>query len=537
MLTIVGTFLAGLGLFFVGMKFLTSHLKALNSKKLRHQIAKWTGHPFMGLLWGGVTMTVTQSGAASLFILVSMLRSGLITVTNTLPVIIGTNMFAGLIVLVLTVDMRLGILYLLGLSGIVFNKAEIKPTTKSIAGALFGMGMLFLGLATMQDGVAPLAQSEMFEEVLKWTLGYYMVGFAIGLGLAVLVQSSVPVAVLAVVFQEAGIFTLWESIMIVYGSRVGTSLRAWMLSVGLEGESKQVSMYQTGYNFLGAVLLVPAFYAELWLDIPLIKAGAEWISADAGLQVALVYIIANAVPGIPLFFSLRGSTNLLARLWPETAEEQVAKPRYLHEHAIDDPESAIDLIELEQMRLFDSLSMSLASQRDDGDKRKLPSTVEAFDTLSAVIHDTMTELTAKQGLLKETCERLNCVLKIQSNLEGARAVTEDIAKDYVALRPIAAGAKFVHASVEGMDAVLLTVKDLVQERCPDDFQWVEQMTSNDGDGVKRVRSVYLGEESQLNNEVRMRLLSAANLTERFIWLLGDTASVVMASEAIQSECE
>lgn len=490
---------------------------------------------FHGASVGGVTMTVTQSGAASLFILVSMLRSGFITVGNTLPVIIGTNMFAGLIVLILTVDIRLGILYLLGLSGIVFNKAEIKPTTKSIAGALFGMGLLFLGLATMQDGVAPMAQSEMFEEVLKWTHGHYMVGFAIGVGLAVLVQSSVPVAVLAVVFQEAGVFTLWESVMIVYGSRVGTSLRAWMLSAGLEGESKQISMYQTGYNFLGAALLVPAFYAELWLDIPLVKAGTEWVSSDAGLQVALVYILANAVPGIPLFFSLHGSSKLLGRLWPETAEEQAAKPRYLHEHAIDDPDSAIDLIELEQMRLFDNLSMALASQREGGEKRKLVPTVEAFDTLSAVIHDAMTELTAKQGLLKETCERLNCVLKIQSNLEGARSATEEIAKDYIALRPIEAGAKYVHASVEGMDTILLTVKDLTQKRCPDDFQWVERMTANDGDGVKRMRSVYLGEESQLNNEERMRLLSAANLTERFIWLLGDTASVVMTSEATRYE--
>ena len=54
MLPVIGALVAGLGLFFVGLNFLTEHLKMLSGRRLRERIATWTKRPLMGVLWGGV---------------------------------------------------------------------------------------------------------------------------------------------------------------------------------------------------------------------------------------------------------------------------------------------------------------------------------------------------------------------------------------------------------------------------------------------------------------------------------------------------
>ena len=64
MFLVAASLVAGLGLFFVGLYFLTEHLNMLSGRRLRERIAAWTKNPFMRVLWGGVFIAVTQSTAA-----------------------------------------------------------------------------------------------------------------------------------------------------------------------------------------------------------------------------------------------------------------------------------------------------------------------------------------------------------------------------------------------------------------------------------------------------------------------------------------
>ncbi len=80
MVQIIASLLAGLGLFFVGLYFLIEHLKMLSGRRLRDRVSAWTRNPIAGLLCGSVFISITQSTAASAFILISMLRSGMMTV-------------------------------------------------------------------------------------------------------------------------------------------------------------------------------------------------------------------------------------------------------------------------------------------------------------------------------------------------------------------------------------------------------------------------------------------------------------------------
>ncbi len=129
----IASLLAGLGLFFVGLYFLTEHLKMLSGRRLRNRISAWTRSPFMGVLWGCVFIAITQSTAATMFILIGMMRSGMMTVRQSLPIIIGLNVGTGIVVLILVIDLKVAVLFLLGIAGIVYTNDRARAF-RTVAG-------------------------------------------------------------------------------------------------------------------------------------------------------------------------------------------------------------------------------------------------------------------------------------------------------------------------------------------------------------------------------------------------------------------
>ena len=154
MISVLASLIAGLGLFFVGLHFLTEHLKMLSGRRLRQRIAALTKHPPQGIFWGGVLISITQSTAATTFILIGMMRSRMMNMRQALPILVGTNMLAWVIVLVLVFDIKAAIFFVLGLAGFIYTSDKAR-SWRTLAGAVFGIALLFLGLSTMQAGVAP----------------------------------------------------------------------------------------------------------------------------------------------------------------------------------------------------------------------------------------------------------------------------------------------------------------------------------------------------------------------------------------------
>ena len=84
------------------------------------------------------------------------------------------------------------------------------------------------------------------------------------------------------------------------------------------------------------------------------------------------------------------------------------------------------------------------------------------------------------------------------------------------MRQSHSGARFVESAVEGLDAIVLSLLDFARERSEEDALLLAAITSEDGNGMKDVRSAYLAEESGLDVAERIRLLAAANYCERLI---------------------
>jgi phosphate:Na+ symporter len=518
MLLIVATLLAGLGLFFVGLQLLTENLKLLSGRRLRENISVWTRNPFFGLLWGGLFITITQSAAAATFILIGMLRAGMLGVKQILPILIGMNCFAGIIILVLIFDIKLAVFILLGVTGLIYSRDQAGGV-RAAAGAAFGVGLLFLGLNTTQTGIAPIADMPWFEDALEATRGSYLLGFCVGLVLSFITQSGLAVMILNLAFLSAGLFSIEQSVMIAYGAKLGSSVLTYVLSANLVGESRQVAMFQVYFNLAGALILVPAFYIEVYTGMPLMIALGAAFSSDPTFQLALINLLFNVVPGVIIFPLVGMVARLLARYIPETAEEQLSKPKYLLEQSGDDPHNALRLIELEQVRLIEILGRSFESMRSGNSPRQMVLLNEGFMSLGDAVRGAIADLSNHHQLSPVLYERLNGLLNIQHSLETANAEVQSLSSQLALLQGTGMGERFSRVAIDGIDAILLTFLDVARERTDLDAQLLESMTSEDG--MTRVRKAYLAETEKMDSNAQMQLLAAANHCERLIWLFGD----------------
>jgi len=482
-------------------------------------------------LWGGLLITITQSTAAATFILIGMMRSGMMSVQKSIPVIIGANMFAGLIVFVLVIDIESFVLLVLGIAALIFT-SDSAYKFKNISGAVLGMAILFLGLTMMQNGVAPLSTAIWFKETIAYAHGSYLLAFVIGAALVLLMQSGLAVIVFSIALERAGLLSMYEVMMILYGANVGSSLLTLLLSSKLTGNSKQVAMFQVSYNIVGTFLMLPLFYLEVYTDIPVVKAFVEAIATEGGTQIALVNLLFNALPGVVLFFFVIPTANLLKQLWPESIEETISKPKYIHAQMMEDPTSSIDLIHLEQNRLLEIISTSFNTIREGGELLQRKVFHDAFETLSSSINEAITDLTSRASLSPEQYSKINIILNNQHLLESANQSLESLGSELNRIKMLQTGTQFSNIVVEGLDTILLTLIDVAKEKDAFDMELIATMTSSEGNGISKIRSAYLNEERDVDTTGKMLLLSATNLTERLINDFGEIGKNYQKIEAI-----
>ena len=117
---ILGTLIAGLGLFFTGLQLVSANLMQLTSRRFRLLVSKWADNGWLVGLWGAVSGAITQSMSALTFIVVSLISSGMMSVRNALPILLWANSGVSILVILAVLRIELLILFLLGVSGLCF---------------------------------------------------------------------------------------------------------------------------------------------------------------------------------------------------------------------------------------------------------------------------------------------------------------------------------------------------------------------------------------------------------------------------------
>jgi phosphate:Na+ symporter len=533
MFNTLGQLFAGLGLFFLGLNTVSTNLKQLSSRRFRSLIARFTTGYWMGSLIGFLTGAITQSTTAVTVVLANMNASGLVDVRRSMPIVAWSNVGTTVLIFLTVIDINLGVLYLLGASAVAFVFAR-QVTWKSACGTGLGIGLLLFGMTMVKVNAVHMKDYPQVAAVLAHAQGSYVLALLGGVLIAFLTQSTTAAILIAVAMVDAGVLGVNETIMAIYGGNLGSTFARMLLATGVKGSSVQIGRLQDLFKGAIVVGFVPLFYLEL-AGVPLVGALVRAVSDQVKTQMALVNLVCNL--GIAVLFSLLFGPlgQFLSRRWPALETEDFARVQYLNPSALDDPETALDLVEKEQTRLVGRLPSYLVVLRTPPGQKSPVDYQEmhmAYGRLWKEVDVFLAEL-MHRPLAPKTAPRVSNV----HNRHGVFGLLEENVFQLVtAVRetpPSAHLAPLVDNFVEALDFILLTAGDAVTSLGAADAQLLGNLCADRGELMGKLRGVYLSGEQELRPQDKSLLLDVTTLFDRIVWMLRRLAGLLEQNRQAQ----
>jgi len=332
--------IGGIGLFLAGMLILTEGLRALTGGSLRKILSRYTKSPTSGAATGALTTALIQSSSATIVTAVGFVGAGMLTFNQSLGIIFGANIgttLTGWLVAVLGFKIKLGTLVLPFVMLGVVLRIYGKGISRNIGWALVGFCLLFIGIATMQDGASSFEGTlvpSIFPPDTFWGR-LQLVG--IGMAITLVTQSSSAGVATAMVALGSGAINFPQAAALVIGMDVGTTFTAALATVGGSTPMRRTGYAHVIYNVLTGIM---AFFllgpAKLVLG-----AFALTDAATGGAQIglALFHSFFN-VMGVVLVLPFTNLfANLVKRLVPK---EKPVLTETLDTHLLKEPAAAAD---------------------------------------------------------------------------------------------------------------------------------------------------------------------------------------------------
>ncbi len=337
--------IGGMGLLLYGMQLLSEGLQKIAGAKLRTIMSTLTHNRISALAVGSAITVLFQSSTATTVILVGLTSAGIMTLRQTLGVIlgadIGTTVTAQLIALKVT-EIALPIVGL-GASVIFFTKRE---RFRRYGQVLMGFGLLFLGLKIMSEVMYPLRSDPFFPQLMAGMGNYPVLAMILAALFTFLIHSSAASVGIIMVLGMQHLISLPAAIYLLFGANIGTSFTAVLSSVGSPRAAQRVAMAHLLFKLAGVILFLP-FVTPIAMLM-------ERITSSVGYQVANVHTFFNIAIAVLFLPFTTQFESLLSKLLPEKKETvEVFRPRYLDIKLINTPAIALGLATKEINRTFD----------------------------------------------------------------------------------------------------------------------------------------------------------------------------------------
>lgn len=357
--------IGGLCLFLFGMNLMGQALERRAGSGLRSLLEKMTQNRLMGLLAGLGVTAVIQSSSATTVMVVGFVNSGLMTLRQSIGVIMGANIGTTVTAWILSLSGIEGssllvqmfkpssftpILALVGTILYMFCKADKKKDTGMI---LLGFATLMFGMEAMSSAVSSLRNVPQFREIFLM-FSNPILGVLVGAVLTGIIQSSSASVGILQALASTGQVTYGAAIPIIMGQNIGTCVTALLSSIGTNKNARRAALVHLNFNVIGATVGIVLFYVVRAVAAPALlgQAASEW-----GIAVAhsIFNILCTAVL-LPMGGLLE---KLVLRLVPEGKQPQ-------REAELDERLLATPALALERCRtlIADMASYSMESLRE-----------------------------------------------------------------------------------------------------------------------------------------------------------------------------
>jgi phosphate:Na+ symporter len=511
--------LAGLGLFFFGIKMITRNLSAIAGEQFRRWLQAASRRSGVAMLFGASAGFVTQSGRTTSFILASFVQAGLIEPRRALPIVLWANFGCTLVIFTAVFPIYLFALFLLAAAGVCIAFERPKPLLNT-ASATFGLALMLFGLQMMSSSAAVLTNFHWFATALAFIKTSLLFAFLTGLGLTFIAQSHIAVMLIAISMATRGIFDFDQTLMVIYGAHAGSSLITYVTGIHFRGQPRQLVAAQVLYNVTGLAIFLTLFVGERVLfGKAVLEQLTDVLSATPGADAALVAVFLNTVTPLALTLAIEPFSRLCAWLAPPLKEEDLGRPQYLRAEVSDNVVAILVLAEKEQLRLLERLPAYLAWIRDEPDARAGP-TPQAYHDAFALVSQCIQRFQNSLMTQQMTPEDTEWLLNQQKRQEVLTALDETCFELCEAAAAVGADAANLRdIIVESLDTLLLTAIGGMANADAHELEALLKMTGNRGPAMERMRKTYLTASDRLPPEERNGILQITSLFERGAWSL------------------
>ena len=326
-ITHITSLLGGIALFLYGMSIMGAGLEKLAGGKMQGVLQKLTSSTIKGVIFGTLITGVIQSSAGTVVICVGLVNSGIMTLTQSVGVIMGANIgttVTGQLIrmadisgdsLWLTLIQPKTFAPVVAFIGCIFYVFLRNAKKKNIGQIMLGFGILFTGMSLMDSGVSPLRESAAFQELFV-SMTNPILGILVGVVATVIIQSSSASVGILQALSSTGLVTFGSAIPIILGAHIGTAFTPMLTIGGSSKDGKRTALIHLYFNIIGSVVLLAAIYAVRYtIGIPV------WNDVMNKSSIANIHTL-SSVAAMILFLPFSRVLSRLAVLTvPDSAEE------------------------------------------------------------------------------------------------------------------------------------------------------------------------------------------------------------------------
>ncbi|MDT8390662.1 MAG: Na/Pi cotransporter family protein [Lentisphaeria bacterium] len=269
----------GLGIFMLGMKYMSDGLQATAGNRLRSLIAMVTNNRLLGVFIGTMVTCILQSSSVTTVMVVGFVNSSFMTLSQAIGVIMGANIGTTITGWILVLEIGKYGLPILGVGALFFRFLK-NEKWRYIALLFMGLGMIFFGLELMKNGFKPIRSMPEFEEWFHAFSADTYLGIIkcalVGCVLTCVVQSSSATLGITISLAAIGVIPFHTAAALVMGENIGTTITAWLASLGTTTNAKRAAYAHIMFNVIGVAWIITVF--------PYYIAGIEKLYSKIGVD-------------------------------------------------------------------------------------------------------------------------------------------------------------------------------------------------------------------------------------------------------------
>ncbi len=442
----------GLGLFLLGMTMMTDGLRLAAGPSLERILSGATRTRWHALGSGMLVTAVVQSSSAVTVATIGFVNAGLLSLTPALWVLFGANVgttMTGWIVALIGLKFKIEMLALplIG-AGVILRLTGEGLRRGAIGSALAGFGLLFLGIAMLQEAFSGLAG----QISLPQGVGALAVAAHIGVGalMTILMQSSSASMAMALTAAQSGLLMPQDAAAVVIGANIGTTGTALLAAIGATPNARRAAAAHVVFNVLTGVVAL-ALLPWLIGAIALARE-ALGLPSDPAAKLALFHTIFNVL-GVVLMWPIADAMSRWLQARFRAREEDEGQPRYLDRNVLQVPALAVDALAREVGRMG-HVAIRMTRQVLAGAGSPALKSERAIIAQLDVATLAFGEQMHRSAMSQQTSQRLAQVLRMQRYYE----TTAEQAGLAAALKPPPASSDAVlaleHAFRQHADALL-----------------------------------------------------------------------------------